>query len=413
MFKKAKQKIVLSILAILCAVLAGTLGMIYITSYMSVTAQNYKVLEKHAETMQAEYPMAQANSKESVKQTPGVVRGKGRVERNLEVGTFYEVRLEADGTAEVLQNGAEGMYTDDELIELAGQISGTKGKTGELLYIVTEKNGTVFVSFMDNTVFTDSFTRIFLFTLLFGVIAIVVMVFISVNLANRIVSPMEESYEKQKQFTADAGHELKTPVAAVAANIELLSREIGPNKWLDNISYENERMQELITQLLELARNEQRTLVRTPVDLSRLINGAVLLQEAAAYEQNILLETEIKDGITVNADEKSLTQLITILLDNAISHTKAEDGEPRTITTALRETKGGFIMSVTNPGAEIPEGEREKIFERFYRMDSSHNFTGHYGLGLAIAKAIADANGADISVSCSDGTVTFAVFFPA
>lgn len=413
MFRKAKRKIVLSILAILCAVMAGTLGLVYVASYMSVTAENYRVLEKHAETVETDgLKEAQPGINAEAKRQ-GDARMKGRTERNLEVGTFYAVRLEPDGSARVVQNGAEGMYSDEELISIAQQVSGKKGRSGELLYIVTEKGGAAYVSFMDNTVFTDSFTRLFLFILLFGVLSAGIIAVISVKLADRIVSPMEQSYEKQKQFTADAGHELKTPVAAVAANIELLSREIGPNKWLDNISCENGRMQTLITQLLELARNDNKTIEKAPFDLSRLLNGAVLLQEASAFEQNVLLETDIPDGITVSADENSVSQLITILLDNAISHTQAENGETQTVTAALSASKGGVTLSVTNPGEEIPEDRREKIFERFYRMDSSREFTGHYGLGLAIAKSIADANGAKLSVDCHDGMVTFQAVFPA
>lgn len=102
---------------------------------------------------------------------------------------------------------------------------------------------------------------------------LVLLLFLSRYLAKRIVAPLEERYKRQKQFVSDAGHELKTPVAVVNANLELLSRQIGENQWLSNIQYENERMSALITQLLELAKTESTVPVMENVDLSRLVYG--------------------------------------------------------------------------------------------------------------------------------------------
>ena len=415
MFKKAKRRIVFSILAILCSVIIGTLSMIYLSSYLSVTSQNFKVLENRAEMMAGGEPGGAGELMPDDPGRPGDERGReGKIRRGAEVGTFYAVKLKDDGTWTVIENEADEVYTDDELISLAQRVSSKeKGNTGDLLYIVKSVNGETVVTFMDNTNFNESFYRLLLFTLLFGVIALILIAFISVRIADRIVSPMEETYEKQKQFTADAGHELKTPIAAVAANIELLSREIGENRWLENISYENERMRELVTELLELAKNENKTAERTVTDLSRLVNGAVLPFEASAFEKDILIETDIAEGITANIDAGSIGQLVSILVDNAVSHTSRTAGETGKISVSLTEKKGVSVLSVSNPGEEIPESEREKLFERFYRSDSSHEHTGHYGLGLAIAKAIADANGAEISVSCQDGLVTFTVEFPS
>ena len=199
----------------------------------------------------------------------------------------------------------------------------------------------------------------------------------------------------------------------MAANIELLQREIGANKWLENIAYENERMRNLVTELLELSRNEHKTIKRNPTDLSLLISGVILSMEATAFEKNILINSNIPEGVTASIDEKSIEQLVTILVDNAISHTGYPEGKSERISVTLSEAKGTPMLSVSNPGEEIPETEREKLFERFYRTDSSHEFTGHYGLGLAIAKAISDANDAKISVTCQNNLVTFVVTFPA
>ena len=417
MFKKAKRKIVLSILAILGAVLVGTLAMIYLSSYLSVTAKNFEVLEKRADMLpmvgkEMRQPEGQGQGHQEAGRQEGNLPDQGRMERRLELETFYAVVLHADGGAGIIERGPDGVYTEEELIGFAYGIGDrTKGKIGDLLYVVREAAGDLtgdrIVCFMDNTVFTDSFGRIFLFTLIFGILAMGIIAFISAKLADRIVSPMEETYQKQKEFTADAGHELKTPIAAVAANVELLKREVGENQWLDNISHENERMRELVTDLLELARNENRSLEKEVTDLGQVVNGAILPLEAAAFEKNILIESNIGEGIKAFANGKSIGQLVTILLDNAIAHTSADTKAVARIRVDLTASKGTVLLQVANPGEPIPEAEKEKIFERFYRSDSAHEYTGHYGLGLAIAKAIADANDGKLSLDCRGGEVIF------
>lgn len=422
MFEKAKRKIVITILAILTAVLAGTLGLVFVSSYYSTIRQNYDVLETHLMMLSDDGNPDRKQMKDGPKTSghkddrpmpfePGDV-GKNKIQKHLKLNTFYTVKISADGRTEVLENGADALFSNDELVKYARKfISKKRGRTSEFLYIVGEKDGDTLVCFMDNIVLTDSFMRVLLYTLLFGAVAFAVITFISIKIASRIVAPMEESYLKQKQFTADASHELKTPIAAMTANIDILQRELGDNKWLENISYENERMRELVTELLELAQNENRVVEKSVTDLSYLVNGVIVSMEATAFEKNILIESEISEGITMNIDEKGIKQLVTILVDNAISHTINENCNLNKIFVKLYESKGKTVFSVSNPGEEISLNERQKLFERFYRTDSSHEFTGHYGLGLAIAKSIADANDAKISVECSDGMVTFCVFF--
>ena len=199
MFKKAKRKIVLSILAILCAVLVGTLGMIYLASFLSVTLNNFEILEKRTEMLTNNTPIEQKGIMGDKKPDDfGIMgedmHGPDKMERNLQIGTFYAVKFSSSGETVVIENGADGLYSDDDLISIAESVrEKEKGRTGELLYIVTNNGGETVVSFMDNTVFTDSFSMLFWFTVLFGIIAIIVITFISVYIANRIVSPMEET----------------------------------------------------------------------------------------------------------------------------------------------------------------------------------------------------------------------------
>lgn len=420
MYKKAKFKIVISILSMLCAVLVGTLGMVYLSSYLSATSRNRQVLEMRSEEIIKKLdsddngnsePSHEQSLHENKHNNEEYEHDNKNLLKSIEIGTFYAVKLSKDGNESVIVNDAEQIYSDDELISIAKNIYYNNAHADDLLYTINDYNGDIIICLMDNSVFTEGFTRLLTYTLIFGVIAIIIITFLSIYIANRIVRPMEDNYRKQKQFNSDAGHELKTPIAAMAANIELLQREIGKNNWLENIAYENNRMHDLVSELLELSNNENRIIHRSNTDLSRLVNRVVIPLEATAFENNILIDTYIPDGIYAFIDEKSVTQLVSVLVDNAISHTESTPDTIKHITVSLAKETGGPVLSVSNPGPEIPESEREKIFERFYRSDDSHEFKGHYGLGLSIAKAVADANNAKIIVLCNDGLVTFKVRF--
>lgn len=411
MFKKAKQKIVVSIMAVLIGIFAGILTLIYASSYVSVSRQNYAMLEQRAKIINgAERKGEKSENKGNGKRlhNDNLEIGKGKLfkgNRKIELETFYSVILNSNGNAYVSDNGAAGIYSENELITLAQKVKDkSKGNIGNLVFLVTLREDQTVVLFMDNTIFRDSFTRLFNFTLIFGLAAIIVFFFVSNIIAGKIVKPMEQSYLKQKQFTSDAGHELKTPVAAVNANIEILRREIGENQWLNNISFENKRMEQLVLELLELANNENTKMQMEQLDFSKMVTGAILPLEAAAYEKNIVFKTDIDEQIIIQGNKAKLEQLVTILVDNAVSHT--EKGE---VQIHLNRQKDKTVLSITNPGAEIPVLEREKIFERFYRIDDAHASDGHFGLGLAIAKSVVQAHNGIITVNCPPGLVCFTV----
>jgi signal transduction histidine kinase len=196
----------------------------------------------------------------------------------------------------------------------------------------------------------------------------------------------------------------------MSANCELLSKEIGSNQWLDNIQYENQRMNTLVKDLLDLSKAENGTLQEETVDLSNLVIGESLPFESIAFEQGLMLESDIKEGIKVKGNPTQLKQLTAILIDNAISHSEGGDK----VALSLTSDNKAAHLSVTNSGKEIPSDKQALIFERFYRVDEARTEDGgnHYGLGLAIAKAITQAHGGKIGVECGDGKVTFKADIP-
>ena len=286
----------------------------------------------------------------------------------------------------------------------------TQGSEGDLIYKVTEKDDCTLVAFMDNTVVRDSMETFLKYAFIsFGISAVLVF-FLALILSKRIIKPLEENDQRQKQFISDAGHELKTPIAVMNSNLELLSRDVGEdNQWLSNVQYENQRMGVLVTQLLELSRAENGTLSKEDLDLSNLVTGEALPFESIAFEQGLSLESDIEDGIHIQGNAGQLRQLTAILIDNAISHSQGGDS----VDISLRTDRHQAVLSVTNSGPEIPKDVRDKLFERFYRTDEARTGgSGHYGLGLAIARAIVQGHSGMISVDCADGKVTFKAALP-
>jgi len=414
MFNKSRKKIVAAIMSILVLLWVGTLGVIYASSYFEMKKQNEQMLHAHAQMYNLPNAFDQMMPPNGPRPdgNPGFKPGFDPESPKFQLSTFYSVAVSYKGEILEIKNDSPTVYASDDLTQMAkdiikdGKSTGTKDN---LTFLKTDKNGYVLVVFMDNTVVNESAMTLFRYTLIFGGVALVVFFFLSRFLAKKIVAPLEESYQKQKQFISDAGHELKTPVSVVSANAELLSRALGDNQWLQNIQYENERMGLLVGQLLDLARTENVTPQMEYIDFSRLVAGEMLPFESVAFEKGLVLNSNITNGITVEGNSTQLKQLISILLDNAIRHSKP-DGEVR---LTLTKDHGIAEISVINKGDEIPAEHRERIFERFYRVDTARNGEDkHYGLGLAIAKAIVDAHHGHIEVNCYNGLVEFHVRMP-
>lgn len=260
-------------------------------------------------------------------------------------------------------------------------------------YVPNEDSGYVF-AFMDTTAELGILRRLIVILALVGIAALAAVFFISRLFANRYIKPVEDAFNRQKQFVADASHELKTPLTTINTNAEVLlehpdSTVAEMRKWVDYIKSETLRMTRLTEELLSLARlDHANTLVKESASVSDAAANVVLTMEALVFEKNIALDYEIAPDLTVGASAGQLKQLLTILLDNAVKYT---DSGGR-IELRLEKGKGNnAVLTVFNTGAGIAKEDLTRIFERFYRADKSRSReSGGYGLGLAIAKAIAE-----------------------
>lgn len=413
MFKKSRRKIVAAIMSVLVLLWVGTLGVIYTSSYIEMSRRNETMMTAHAEMYTLSNPFENMPPIKPKPNGGGNRFDPGFTESPMfQLSTFYTVAMSYDGSVLEIRNSQPNVHSDNDLKEFAAKIingNETKGTDNDLAFYKTDKSGYNLVVFMDNTVINKNAATLFRYTLIFGGIALLAFFFLSQLLARKIIHPLEESYKKQKRFISDAGHELKTPVSVVSANAELLSREIGKNQWLDNILYENERMGVLVGQLLELARTESVTPQMEHLDFSRLVQGEALPFESVAFEKGLRLICDTEREISVEGNSTQLKQLVSILLDNGIRH--GTDGN--IVNLRLTKVHGFAQLSVINNGDEIPEEQRKQIFERFYRVDTARNGEDkHYGLGLAIAKSIADVHKGSIDVFCYNSLVEFRVMIP-
>ena len=413
MFKQSRKKIIVSIMGSVILLFAMTLFVIFFVSYRNMRARNIDMMSRHTWRMPDAEERPDKESDPNAREDGELRPDQGR---HVELLTFYTVVIRTDGTVVHVEN-EKGIHSDEELIGYAQKLI-AKGKWyGEYgtLCCLREQKGTVggdyydIVVFLDNTVIEDSVKILLRNVLIVGGAAIIILFFLSFWLSKRIIRPLEENDQQQRQFISDASHELKTPVAVIDANVELLAREVGENEWLSNIRYENDRMGELVKQLLDLSRAESAELPAETVDLSRLVTGEELAFESLAFDRGKRIQSEVGEDIHVTGSETQLAQLVSVLLDNAIRHSTGEE-----IALSLKKQGHSAVLAVTNDGEAIPEEKAAHLFDRFYRADEARTDEGqHYGLGLAIAKAVAEKHGGSIGVSCADGKVTFTVTLPA
>ena len=240
-----------------------------------------------------------------------------------------------------------------------------------------------------------------------GILGLIIIYIIAKRISKTIVKPVEDSFEKQKQFVSDASHELKTPLAIIEANADVLQDKVGENKWITYIQKEVQSMDKLVNDLLVLARMENtNTSNNQKFDLSKEVQMAVSVFESMIYEKKIKLETNISEGLEFNGDKEDIKHIISIILDNAIKHTE-ENGK---IIVNTSKEKSNIKIEIKNQGEPIPEEEREKIFERFYRVDKARNRSEkRYGLGLSIAKGIVEKYNGIIFAISKDGFTSFII----
>ncbi len=286
-----------------------------------------------------------------------------------------------------------------------------KGFSGNYRYgSVKLENGTRWI-FLNREPELSTFRE---FLLTSGVISLAgfVMVFLLLALlSSRIVRPIAQSYEKQKQFITDAGHELKTPITIIRADADVIAEELPENEFLTDIRSQTDRLSTLTNELIYLSRMEESTAPRMlDFPLSEVVQEEAAPFSALALAKDRTFTLELQPMLTLHGDEKAIRKLVSILLDNAMKYTP-EQGD---VALSLKKTGKLIRLSVTNTAENVDKGNRDRLFDRFYRADASRNSeTGGFGLGLSIAKAVVDAHKGRIRAWSADGkSLTVEATFP-
>lgn len=228
--------------------------------------------------------------------------------------------------------------------------------------------------------------------------------------SKRAVRPFEINSNRQKQFITDASHELKTPLAIISANAEVLQYKGDGNEWTQNIIDQTKHMGKLINQLLVLAKLDevQEKSEKQEADLKLLLEETIEPFEEVATQKKVTLKLHLEEGVTIRVNREQIAQLVSILTENAAKY--VNDGGK--IVWRLTKTQHGAVLVVKNTTEkELPDTKR--MFDRFYRSDSSRSSkTGGQGIGLSIAKKIVDSHKGSITAKAGDGMVTFRVSLP-
>ncbi|MDR3765766.1 MAG: HAMP domain-containing sensor histidine kinase, partial [Butyricicoccus sp.] len=254
-------------------------------------------------------------------------------------------------------------------------------------------------------------------SILIGSGTIVVFFLLSLIFANWAVRPVEQAWYRQKQFIADASHEMKTPLTVILSNADMLERQTPADnktqaaRWIENIHVEGTRLRRLVESMLFLARSDAAisTAPRQRMDWSDAVESSVLTFEPLIFEHGLEIESHITPACFVLSNPDDLRRLSDILLDNAVKY--ALPGGKIEVNL-VREPTRYALLTVSNPSAKITEHQAEKLFDRFYRLDPARAEQSGYGLGLSIAKSMVKMQKGKIWMSYQDGHAIFCVKLP-
>lgn len=315
-----------------------------------------------------------------------------------EINTDYIASVEQEEAEDIL---TDIINSDDEM-----------GWNGTRRYRVSKIKSGYMIVVLDAENQIKSMMSILMITFLVSAVSITILFIIIRLIARKAVRPIAESYEKQKQFITDAGHELKTPLTAISANMEIVKMSAGESKWTDAVDRQTDKMIKLINHLISLSKMDEG---KTEQEIKKFSFSETVLDTvdsfgSIAVSKGVVIETDIQPDISIVNDESMLRQLVSILIDNAIKYCD-EHGKVRTVLHSHNHSfgKNKTILMIQNDFADAEKFEPDKVFDRFYRGNKAHTSDGSFGLGLSIARNIADSCGIRLIAEKNDSEVIFTV----
>ncbi|MGG7164969.1 sensor histidine kinase [Clostridium ihumii] len=392
MFDRLKSKFILINMMLLTVVFLAIFGTIYIMTSTNINREINMTLDNLIKNGNINKPKI----KEFDKTSNELIKANHKPIPNSD-----SIVVEVDNTGNILKKFQSfGVDIDDAILKNAINTTlNTESSSGTITIDSTNYSYLKYTSefgrkiaFVDRSHYEYLMAELLKNFLLIGSISLIALFVISVYLTNKTIAPIKETFEKQKEFIANASHELKTPLTIIKTNTSLILSNPqdtveNQSKWINYINAQADRMSTLINEMLSLAKLDiaENKLTLTPINISKIMNNMILMFDAVLYENEIDLESNIQNDVLINGDQESIKKLFSIIMDNAVKHTNP--GGKITVSMFIEKSKVRIIIK--NTGEGIAPEHLEKIFERFYRVDSSRDRkTGGYGLGLSIATSI-------------------------
>ena len=321
--------------------------------------------------------------------------------------------LDEHGEIQGIRRDIDESYEEDILTPLAQDIFSAKSEKGwSGLYKYCKKTVAdedrqeeICIAIVDASSAIHAIASLLLFSLFIGLVSFVLVLIFIILASKKVIRPIAQSYEKQKQFVTDAGHELKTPLTAISADNELARLTYGDSEWFDAIDRQVKKLSHLVANLISMARmDEEQQLEFAEFNMSEAVTSVLDSFSSAVSTKDINLTSDITEGLRYKGNEEKILQLVSILMDNAMKYCDSR-GEVHVCLAKSRR----IHLTVTNSFSDAANFDPQKVFERFYRSDKARTSNGSYGLGLSIAKSIVELHKGSISGKALNHTVTFEV----
>lgn len=345
-------------------------------------------------------------------------QGNGRSSALIQYGTRYFIVI-LDSTGQMLNFVHQNDIVSEEDAQALSLNATESGKKegyldGYKYLIYQEQNGNTLLCFLDCSTDIRALNSLLMISIIVGAVGIILGFIFILFMSGKTVEPVRLSIEKQKQFITNAGHELKTPLSAIATNMDILTMDYGENEWVEGTQKQVRKLRRLVENLVALSRleEEDQDIMMQNFNISDIADECLSGFESIAKMQGKTLDADIEQGLTAKGDPGMIQQLLSILCDNALKYSSGTGP----VEVRLKKEGRHVIFSTANPWEQDVDADRlDALFERFYRGDparaSEHKSAGH-GLGLSIAKAMAEKNQAKLTVSTDDrGWIRFQVVF--
>lgn len=383
MIKRLRLQFICVIMAIVILMLAAILGIVIYSTSFNMEMQSISMMQ-------------------TIAASPFQLGSLGIPSQEVRL-PFFSVQISSQGKLVSASGGYFDLSDRDFLQTIVNIVLSAEDEIGELgdydlRYLKAATSVGYQIVFSDTTAEKTTLVGLVKSSLMIFVLAILAFLGIAVLLSHWVIQPVADAWEQQRQFVADASHELKTPLSVILANTELMYQEEIPRddqlKFLEGILTMTSQMRNLVESMLELARVDSGTLKMKfePVNFSQLVADTILPFQVLFDEKDLNLTASLQDNICVRGSDQHLYQVLEVLLDNALKYSS----QPGTVTVTL-QTNGKYAhLRVASPGNPLSKEDLDNLFKRFYRADKARAINGSYGLGLAIAASVVDVHNGKI-----------------